>query len=412
MRKPRLPAVPLAIALALAAAAAPVDAQRVPAPHVLATLPGTTERPAMVYGTWLTRDRAGRLYLGTGSGGVTVYAPGGGPGRRLEGSLNRRDMGGTPGWMGDTLTISSFRRWEMVGPDGGNLGCHPLERWSEFDTQLFDVLPLAGGLYAGNMMPPWPQEAGDALVVARGTRQSEVVRTLARRPPLPESVKVPEPWSGGGTWVVDSPLFAVPEWSVADDGGAAVVVDQAAPAGPGAQTVRVSRLRMSGDTVYSVALRVPALAVSEAWRERQIREWLEPPPGIRVTLRDPAAAFDAFRRIVRFPAYHPPVAGVLAGVDGSAWLRLASDGDLATWVRLDSAGAERERVALPAAFQATYADGDGVWGVLPAVDGSARVVQFPDARPFADRPLELLPEPEPEPNGSVNLPGGCPAASR
>jgi hypothetical protein len=378
------------LALALASAA-PARAQPpVLAPRLQATVRDTGASSPWVFS--LTRDRTGRLFIALPQHGVLVYDGSGEP-EWLRSASGARVRGGTLSWMADTLAVSGWRRWELFDRRGAHLACRGVGRApGEFSVQVFPTFPLPGGRVVGEVRPPWSgQGIGIDLVVAHG---QEVLRRLALRSPEPASIDVPFPW-GGGHWSVDPPFRTRILWSMADDGSGVVMVEQEPPHGPGPQEVRVRRRALDGRSVFDVVLRVPALAVGAEARERQIAEWghaLDPLEGSTIP-RDQAAIHDAFRRRVPFPSWHPPVAGVMAGVDGSAWLRLSSNGDTAEWVRLDRSGRERGRVALPLAFHALYADAAGLWVVHPAAPGEARVLVVtgrpPPFRPFVANPPYL-----------------------
>lgn len=384
-------------AVALILAAAPARAQ----PPVLAPRLQATVRDTGASAPWvlaLTRDRAGRLFVALPQHGVMTYDGGGEPGW-LRSASGARARAGELSWLADTLAVSGWRSWDLFDRSGARLSCRGVGRTpGEFSVQVFPTFPLSGGRVVGEVRPPWAGRGiGIDLVVARG---QEVLRRLALRSPEPASVDVPFPWGGGG-WRVAPPFQTQVLWSVSDDGSGAVVVEQEPPRGPGPQVVRVRRMTLDGRSVFDRVLHVPALAVSAEARERQIAEWghiLDRMGGSTVP-RDEAAIHDAFRRRVPFPAWHPPVAGVTAGVDGSAWLRLPSNGDTAEWVRLDRSGRERGRVGLPLTFRALYADAAGLWGVQPAAPGEARILVVTDRpppfRPFvaasAPLPADLAP---------------------
>jgi hypothetical protein len=76
------------------------------------------------------------------------------------------------------------------------------------------------------------------------------------------------------------------------------------------------------------------------------------------------------------PAYHPPAEAIVAGHDGTTWLRLAARGEGATWLVLDPAGAALAAVEAPSELVIRAADGERVWGVVPGPNGAPRVTRY------------------------------------
>lgn len=370
--------------------------------RVLGVLPDTTPESEAIHHVQITRDRSGRLYLATPGRGVIAYAPADIVGMPLRGHKGQPIGGGEFSWIGDTLAIKRWRGWQLISPTGGEIGCRSFQgAGSEFATQVFSLHLLSGGLTLGELIPPWPGMGIEEKLVV--SRDQQVLRTLASQPPKPDRIEIPFPW-GGGNWSMPPPLETGPLWSASDNGSGVLYIEQVVPTTPGLTRVRVMWIGISGDTSYIATLQVPVLPVDEEWKERQIADWAKRAVAGSTIHRDESGVRSAFRRALSFPAFHPPVSTIVAGADGSAWLRLASENDSSVWLQLDRSGAERARMRLPSRFQALYADASGLWGALRGTGGIHIAHLGEKVTPFG---VSLLPGPK------IQLPValGCPAAT-
>ncbi|HEU4560946.1 MAG TPA: hypothetical protein VFS20_24050 [Longimicrobium sp.] len=233
-------------------------------------------------------------------------------------------------------------------------------------------------------------------------RNPDDVRTLYVRPPEPGLVAVP--YFGA----VRAPSQSDTLVRAASNGSGVAVVEQVAPGAAGTQVVHVLRLALSGDTIFRAVVRVPVLAASSAWAESWYAARLA-----RATPAQQTFLLGVLRRSVPYPPYHPPITDLVAGDDGSAWLRLATETDSVEWVWIDPAGRERTRVALPATFIGHFADASGLWGSRLVGGGTQVLVAAPGAPPFA-APVEIRTDREAGPPDFMFE--GCPesqsAASR
>jgi hypothetical protein len=302
--------------------------------------------------------QGGTLYLAIRGAGVMVL-DGAAPVRWLVDRSGARELSGDLGWIGDTLAVSDWNSWRLFGAGGKPLGCRTFEAaHNEFATQVFPLRPLAGGLVVGELTPAYPGRIGKELVVSR---DQDVRRTLYRAPPEPPDIEVPDPDSSAVS-EVRPPLDADTIWSAATNGSGVAVVEQLSPRMGGTYDVSVLRMAMDGSTVFRTRVRVPVLPASQAWVERQYAGEVRAINGHSTIVRDSAAIVSEFRRHAPYPPYHPPVTDVLAGDDGSVWLRLASESDLVTWIALGRDGRERGRAAVPSDFFPSFADESGMWG--------------------------------------------------
>jgi len=141
-------------------------------------------------------------------------------------------------------------------------------------------------------------------------------------------------------------------------------------------------------------VRVPVLPASQAWVERQYAGEVCAINEHSTILRDSAAIVSEFRRHSPYPPYHPPVTDVLAGDDGSVWLRLASESDAVTWIALGRDGRERGRATVPADFFPSFADESGIWGVRRTAPDRLDVLVVTAGPPPLAEPRIVEPEPQ------------------
>jgi hypothetical protein len=343
-----------------AALSAQARAPRWPPLHVL----GRVNRDPNELG--LTRDSAGRLYVSGVPGGLVRFAAQGGAGTRLPGQEGRPLRGGFA-WLGDTLAIGGWRGWSLLRGGEQFLGCRPfIQSPTSSVTPVFAWRALAGGRTLGEYSPRIPGEIHRFLVVSR---DQQVLTRLAVKPPEAERISIAMPGQRMGAWEVEPPELTEPLWSVADNDSGVVVVEQSAGSG----RVRVRRVDFSGHQVAEWTVSVPLLAISPRWREADVEKAAEGVAHRGQSLHP--WAIDRYHEHITFPRYHPPVSEVVLGSDGTAWLRLATEGASVTWVRVGRNG--REDWVLPADFVVAYADGQGLWGARPRNGGSQIVTTAP-----------------------------------
>jgi hypothetical protein len=108
----------------------------------------------------------------------------------------------------------------------------------------------------------------------------------------------------------------------------------------------VTKVRASGDTVFSVAVPYAPVPLSEAMRDSVIDE--------RVSALGPADMMyweSLFRRELRFPEFLPPVDELFIALDGAAWMRLVgTHSSEHHWLVLNSRGGVHARVSVPGSF--------------------------------------------------------------
>lgn len=160
-----------------------------------------------------------------------------------------------------------------------------------------------------------------------------------------------QPWD-------DSPLLAA-----APDGSAIVLVERPAAARGDEGFFRVTRLDARGDTVYSRRFRYVPIPVPSGWAGRWTADMAgriaRPGSGLQ-----PGEVAAAMSRGLYVPGFMPPITDVVAGRDGSVWIRREQPGATATWHVLNSRGLIEANVRMPGNLQVAEARRTNVWGVM------------------------------------------------
>jgi len=181
------------------------------------------------------------------------------------------------------------------------------------------------------------------------------------------------------------PFSDTPIFDVSSDGTAFVVVERpAAPGARGAFTVR--RLDPSGRQRWASRVSYAARPLTE----RMIADSLAPQaadiariPDFRATA---ATVEQWMRRQLYRPRNLPPVSAVVAGRDGTTWLRReAVQGGSVDWLVLDPRGQQIGTVGAPAALRVMEAERGTVWGVVKDDEGVPYLVRY-RVRPASRRP--------------------------
>lgn len=289
----------------------------------------------------------------------TFGREGAGPGEFLGAS--------TAGWVADTLWVSDLvqMRTTFFRPNG-------------------TVLRTTGpALRASARYEPGVAEAvlgdGSSLVLARplpprqGTAASDVSRlpvlrvgrsgppdTLAWRDLRNRMVRVnagarrlslPQPWD-------DSPL-----WAVATTGRSIVLVHRPAAARRENARWHVIRLSPSGDTLFARSFSYTPVRVPAGWASR----WANETAALissRRSATDRRSLAAALARSVYVPAFMPPVTAVVAGDDGTVWLRREEQGGRVVWNVLSGEGRLVAEVRAPAGLEVQQVQRSHLWGVM------------------------------------------------
>jgi hypothetical protein len=277
-------------------------------------------------------------------------------------SVGRRGPGpgefnvlGRLGWLGDTLWVVDFGRIHLFSQE--------LE-FIETIAPHLDRRPGVPHMIPGPLMGdgsiafagiPVPDDIPLPMIL--GTRRGDVLRTLGHEKDLrrsfrvtfadTQSTSVPDPWPSHSLWIH------------AADGESIVVVNRRTTEG---RTFQVLRIDLNGDTAMKRAIQYSPRAISRDVADRAYRALADRFDGRRMT---PAAVERALRDQVQFPRFAPPVSALVAGLDGTIWLRREDlRAESVEWQVLSESGQTIGTLSLPGDLDVKRARSNRVWGVV------------------------------------------------
>ncbi|MEQ9568591.1 MAG: 6-bladed beta-propeller [Longimicrobiales bacterium] len=264
-------------------------------------------------------------------------------------------------WVGDP----AGRRLELFLADGSPLRSF---RWQvapdSMGVQAFPSAPLAdgsilagpGNLELGSASRGWVKHRAYFRATAEGENLGEVYREE-----LVSSDFVAGEFPDGGVFVGMHPIPEFPLVALYPDGSGFVAVERLAARGPGEAFFRVRVFSVGGDVETDISVPygpVPA----DGWLDRYLRE-IEDDMMERSGAVDPQTV-DAFRDALTDRAYYPPVTRVVAGADGSIWIRREeSAADSVRWDVLARNGEPLGRLSTPTELRLHLASLEEVWAV-------------------------------------------------
>lgn len=329
------------------------------------------------------QEAAVRVFDETGRPLRTVGRKGGGPG---EFATPRR-----MGFLGDTLWVwdAGQSRVTLFEADGRPLTTLPVPRAEGLragEGQRFGVLasggravigtgPLSPLLASTDRLPLMVMDrdggsATDTIAALDQDHATAVFITLA----------------GGGTWRPSGETPGLPPqdqiasievaaqafsdasiWDLAPSGEAVVLVDRNAAEAAADHAFGLTRVRLSGDTVFSVRkpytpIPIPAV-ITDSIVARYTRSFNE------AVVRD----------VIFLPPFYPPVDAVVVARDGRTWLgrEAAVGATVQRWEVFDEDGQPLAALDLPAGLTVHDAADDTVWGVVTDELDVPYVVRIP-----------------------------------
>ncbi len=284
---------------------------------------------------------------------------------------------GAIGFTGDSLWAMDLQGQRVTYFDltGTVLGTTPLEIDTRAQLQdlnagrPYPLSVLPDGTFYGRQAGLIPQIAGTDstrilhlhLDATSAILDTLFVQVVHRR----DALAVQSPTSGG--WLMGAQPYAdAPVASAEPSLQALLVAERPSYTGNGTPTFRVTRISMSGDTVFHRTLPYDAEALPAEIVDRviagMVNRW-----EAQESDGEPASAA-ALTRLARdalyAPAWYPPFSAVVLGRDGTIWLRGAhATGGRIIWTVLDAEGHPAGRVDLPASLRVLVATRDRVWGV-------------------------------------------------
>lgn len=132
-------------------------------------------------------------------------------------------------------------------------------------------------------------------------------------------------------------------------------------------TMRVTSIRVSGDTAYARDIPIPLERITTRQAD-----------SIR-TARISGASGEQLKQdyaAMKLPTFFRPVHGIVAGSDGRTWIALRAQGSERTWLVLSPVGAVVGRVRVPENVRVVVADATHFWGIVTDRDGIQSVVRY------------------------------------
>ncbi len=364
-------------------------------------------------------DRDGNLYVPElQEAHVRVYSPAGKflrtIGRKGAGPGELTDLAWV-GLVGDTLWVS-----ERIGANRG--GCGTKITLFHRNGTFIRTLQYQGQRVViqnniGVVSPRWLRVDGRAVsgdVNCFGARDANV----PVRPSSTDTARVPRVLFDSQGAVVDTlgwylvpPIERVPQEFLTIEGrrhpvpvaradppltaaviDGRIVVDRRAPSTAAQSTIRISRTRLTGDTVFSRLLSYTPVRYANEVLDSIANQSVKMPGGLvtvvngiqqtNTSFANPAAAAAVVRSHMKYPPFLVPVDRISVGEDGSIWLR--RDGDDKTnsrWMLLDAQGLPRGFVDFPRNYRIEWSSGDVLWTVATDADDVPWMVRFRIARP-------------------------------
>lgn len=271
------------------------------------------------------------------------------------------------GWVGDTMWVTDAMqmRTTFFSPNGGVLRTTgPATRASERYAPGLPEAVLADGssLVFARPLPPRSAAArpGVSRLPVLRVGRSGPPDTLAWHDLRHRQLRVA---SGGRTLVLTQPWDDSPLLAVSRTGRGVVLVSR--PAAARAENARFHVMKLSpfGDTLFSRSYPYTPVRVPSGWAAR----WGDETAALLSPRRpgtDRRALAADLARSAYVPAFKPPVTAVVAGDDGTVWLRREDQGSTAVWNVLSGEGQPLAEVRTPADLQVQQVQRAHVWGVM------------------------------------------------
>jgi hypothetical protein len=127
-------------------------------------------------------------------------------------------------------------------------------------------------------------------------------------------------------------------------------------------SVRISRLRLAGDTAWTRSLSYSPVRNTDAVLDSTALARAKSVEATRPFAGGTASAAARIRAAMQFPAFHVPVWQAMTGADGALWLRTATTGSpLSQWILIEPNGTPRGRIGLPPSTRLMWSKGNTLW---------------------------------------------------
>lgn len=314
----------------------------------------------------------GRVYVADSQDQrIRVFDAGGG----YVGAFGRRGQGPGEmerirelGWVSDTLYVTDprLRRVSLFDPDGRFVASLTLALTSR-DPDLAGNVPsrlLADGTGLGALTVS--ARVADASAreapLLRVDRTGEVVDTVVTLPYRSEHVTIR---AGERVLLLQQAFVDDPLVAYSPDGLVVYVVERRAPESHRDAAFRVTWLSASGDTIRTRSYPFAPVPLDRDWLAERLPAAVS---GIAATAG--LSEREAERLLLEqlyVPTYHPPVSQVVAGADGTLWLRREDrpNVDRREWLVLAPDGDPLGVLELPSSMRLWHVTAREVWASVP-----------------------------------------------
>jgi hypothetical protein len=270
---------------------------------------------------------------------------------------------GRIGWTRDTL-------WAM-DPAAGRL--HLFDRRLQFARTITPIITdqptgvmrlLPGPLLAdGSILGiPFNAPGTDSEPLILLTESGSIRRTLGRISTRGNAIPLKIRSGPGGEQ--RSPWADYPLWIPTADGGSIIIVSRPVATRAGEAHFGIARIDLEGDTIANARVPYSPVPLSRRARDQEYRSIAQNLARSPMRSGTVAQLEEDVRSSIPAPEFFPPVNKVVAGRDGTIWLRREpATGNFADWQIFSAAGTELGRVQLPAALRVYGAEAGRVWGV-------------------------------------------------
>lgn len=266
------------------------------------------------------------------------------------------------GWLGDTLWVMDMPvgRINLFLADGTFLETLTIVS-PPIGEKYFGLAPVA--LMADGSLISQPVMAAHILAqgieaevpLFRSDRSLERLDTLAFISVANQSLEVTH---AKGVMFTHQPMTDHDLHAVLPGGSGLIVVERGAPSNPGSAFFRVTRLQPAGDTAFSKSIHYEPVRLTEILVDSLVAE-------LSQRLRGPAPIEErAIRESLYLPTFIPPVEALVAGRDGTIWLKRSSSREGSTWMVLSEDGSVAARLTAPSGLRLLQAEREKVWGVV------------------------------------------------
>ena len=264
------------------------------------------------------------------------------------------------GWLGDTLWVAEMGEIEFFTDYGEHLGRVGFREtlYPDRGISYGPGVPLANGLLLGT--PSYRVNevtSGDLTRVPLllVNRAGELVDSVGHQELTGRTIEV-DFGEGGGGLMGRHPLPPTPDFEISLDGEYWVRVDQ-----PGEGLFRVTKVGPELDTIYSVDRPYEPVEPDAEWFSSFVDQQARP---IATALDRPLARIaEGFREALDLEVL-PPVMALVAGIDGTVWLKREPTGRDSTWWEvLGPGGALEAMIEIPDDVTIHSASREAVWGV-------------------------------------------------